>query len=164
MTKIAVFSDTHGNSKNMLTAITLEKPDIIFHLGDGETDLETVRQKYPDIPIRNVRGNCDKFSSSPAMLCFELEGLIFFLVHGNEHRAKRDTISAEMAAAAIENSADVVLYGHTHRPLIEETIGFTVMNPGTCKSCPSPSYGIITIDDEDVSVNIRYIEPGESED
>ena len=42
MTKICVFSDSHGNSENMIQAIEMEKPDIVIHLGDGAGDMSDV--------------------------------------------------------------------------------------------------------------------------
>ena len=42
--KACVFSDSHGVTGHMITAIELEKPDICFFLGDGEReeDLRTL--------------------------------------------------------------------------------------------------------------------------
>ena len=36
--KIAVFSDTHGNTGKMLRAVEALRPDAIVHLGDYERD------------------------------------------------------------------------------------------------------------------------------
>jgi putative phosphoesterase len=51
---------------------------------------------------------------------------------------------------ALEYGYDVVMYGHTHRPEIEEKNGITILNPGSL-SYPrqigrKPSYIIMEID------------------
>ena len=66
--KILVFSDSHGNTDHMLTAVEREKPDRIFHLGDGWDDAQTLHRMFPDIPLEQVPGNCDFRLSEPARL------------------------------------------------------------------------------------------------
>ena len=61
--KFIVFSDSHGVSDNMIRAVKLEKPDLCFYLGDGENDLRLLQNRFPQLPVNAVRGNCDTFSS-----------------------------------------------------------------------------------------------------
>ena len=157
MKKIIVFSDSHRNTKNMIFGILAENPDLLIHCGDGDTDLRTVASRFPGLEIKNVRGNCDRYSSAPLTEKFVYGGKRFFVVHGHNHCVKQDTPSHALTAAALEKNADIVLYGHTHVPYIDEGFGFMAMNPGTCKSCPSPSYGVITIDGNSVLMRIEKI-------
>ena len=57
--KICVFSDSHGYANNMIEAVRREKPALCFFLGDGESDLVTLRGRFPDLPVNAVRGNCE---------------------------------------------------------------------------------------------------------
>ena len=45
--KILVFSDSHGNSANMIKAIELHKTsvELIIFLGDGLRDIDIVKEK-----------------------------------------------------------------------------------------------------------------------
>ena len=38
--KVLVFSDSHGNTTNMITAIEQEAPDMVLHLGDHWEDVQ----------------------------------------------------------------------------------------------------------------------------
>ena len=53
--KIAVFSDTHGNTGKMLRAVEALRPDAIVHLGDYERDTEGLKKTFPDIPLYQGR-------------------------------------------------------------------------------------------------------------
>ena len=155
--KIIVFSDSHGNTANMINAIRSENPDMLIHCGDGALDLRTVRNSFPELDIRNVCGNCDRNDASPLTERFTVEGKRFFVVHGHEHRAKRGGISHELTVAALESSADFVLNGHTHMPVTEEGFGFMFMNSGTCRTCADPTYGVITMDSGSVEMDIIHL-------
>ena len=41
--KVLVFSDSHGNETNMITAIEQETPDMVLHLGDCWEDVQELR-------------------------------------------------------------------------------------------------------------------------
>ncbi|MBQ3919944.1 MAG: metallophosphoesterase family protein, partial [Oscillospiraceae bacterium] len=65
--KIVVMSDSHGDIMTVRKIISAHKDASIFiHLGDGENDIETVRDENPRLTIYNVAGNCDidRYSSS----------------------------------------------------------------------------------------------------
>lgn len=42
--------------------------------------------------------------------------------------------------------ADVLLFGHTHIPLVDRAGELTIMNPGTCSRHGRVTYGLITIE------------------
>ena len=54
--KILVVSDTHGKSENLRDAIEIEKPDIIYHLGDGQGVEERIWM-MSEAPVECVCGN-----------------------------------------------------------------------------------------------------------
>lgn len=153
--KITVFSDSHGYTANMLDAIEKEKPDCVIHLGDGERDIETIEWVYPNLPVYNVRGNCDGWSSTPAEELLTLGGKRIYCVHGNLHRVKRCGLSPELAAAAHQAEADIVLFGHTHNAIHLGEDGLEVLNPGTIRNDPAASYGIIGIKNGKIEITIK---------
>ena len=141
--KFIVFSDSHGVADNMIRAVELEKPDLCFFLGDGERDLVTLQKRFPTLPVNAVRGNCDVFSSLPAVLVCAAGGLKIFLTHGHLYGVKHDPIYRELCEAALASDADAVLFGHTHEPFRDFTMGMALMNPGSIGPTTRPSYGLI---------------------
>lgn len=154
--KICIFSDSHGYAANMIEAVRLEKPTLCFFLGDGETDLVTLRNRYPDLPINTVRGNCDLRSTQPLVLNAVVAGVRFFAVHGHQHEVKYDDTARELCYAALRADADVVLFGHTHRPYLDHHLGMIILNPGTIGYVREPSYGVLTIEDGKAQAEIKY--------
>lgn len=155
--KICVFSDSHGYAGNMIKAVRLENPALCFFLGDGETDLVTLRGSYPDLPIYTVRGNCDLRSTQPLILNAVVSGFRFYAVHGHQHEVKYDDSVRELCYAALRADADVVLFGHTHLPYLDHHLGMEIMNPGSIGKVKNPSYGLLTIEDRRLSAEIRYL-------
>ena len=155
--KVCVFSDSHGYAGNMIMAVRLENPALCFFLGDGETDLVTLRGSYPDLPIYTVRGNCDLRSTQPLILNAVVSGFRFYAVHGHQHEVKYDDSVRELCYAALRADADVVLFGHTHLPYLDHHLGMEIMNPGSIGKVKNPSYGLLTIEDGKLSAEIRYM-------
>ena len=86
--KILVLSDSHRCVGAMYDAAMLEKPDVIFHLGDYYRDAEALGEIYPDIPIYKVAGNCDGDCAGRRELTVQLGGKVFFLCHGHTYGVK----------------------------------------------------------------------------
>lgn len=155
--KICVFSDSHGYAANMIEAVRLEEPTLCYFLGDGETDLVTLRERFPDLPINAVRGNCDLRSTQPLVLCAVVAGVRIWAVHGHQHEVKYDDAARELCRAALRADADVVLFGHTHRPYLDRHLGMLILNPGPIGRVREPSYGLMTIEDGKATAEIRYL-------
>ena len=132
-----IFSDSHGKRKAIDAAIgrQVRKPDAIFFLGDGLSD---IGDRWEDIPVIRVRGNCDwRFPSEPVneneLLSFEGHRLL--LTHGHLYGAKSGI--GGLVRAAQDCGAEHVLFGHTHRQELQtvqdETGGKTIylFNPGS---------------------------------
>lgn len=134
--KIIVFSDSHGNTAAMETAVRTEQPGLILHLGDHEYDCDCL-----SVPIRSVRvkGNCDSGSNEQTERFIDFGGVKLLMTHGHLYGVKRDISS--LLRRGIELGADIILYGHTHRQYLSKDSALTVMNPGT----PDTSYGILEI-------------------
>ncbi len=149
--KIIVVSDTHGHNEAFLeAALSIEKPDLLIHLGDYVRDAQEIANLL-DIEFLTVKGNGDyaarNFNEDELV---EINGKKLFLTHGHRHYVSydRDTLLKK----GMELGADIILYGHTHIPLIEKEGNVLIMNPGS-PSLPRQwdrkrTFGIITIGDE----------------
>ena len=157
MTRICVFSDSHGCVEYMLRAIAHEKPDMIIHLGDGENDLYSVQRLYPELPVESVQGNCDRFSSALTVLNTTVAGKRIFAVHGHKYGVKYDPALTNLRYAAMEADADIVLFGHTHTPYRDHSLAMDILNPGSCGDVRVPTYGVIEIDGSSVSTAVKEV-------
>jgi len=142
--KIIIFSDSHRSVEPMKTAVTLEKPDVIIHLGDIEGDASELSRAYPEILMYNVSGNCDFIPFAPRRIITDIGGVRFFMTHGHEYGVK---FGYEKAVnTAMTAGAEVLLFGHTHNEVFFEAGGLTVINPGSVGNCRNP-YGVMTVGD-----------------
>ncbi len=155
--KFIVFSDSHGDVDHMIRAVRLEQPSMCFFLGDGEYDLTRLQRRFPSLPVNAVRGNCDLRSTLPRALTCAAGGLRIFATHGHLYGVKHDPIYRELCEAALAENADVVLFGHTHEPFRDRTMGMELLNPGSIGPTTRPSYGLILLDGDWVETAVRYL-------
>ena len=155
--KFIVFSDSHGDVDHMIRAVRLENPALCFFLGDGEYDLTRLQRRFPSLPVNAVRGNCDLRSTLPRALTCAAGGVRIFATHGHLYGVKHDPIYRELCEAALAENADVVLFGHTHEPFRDRTMGMELLNPGSICPTTRPSYGLILLDGDRVETAVRYL-------
>ena len=137
MQRIMIVSDSHRRHGNLAEAIYNEQPfDLLIHLGDieGEEDI-----------IQELAGG---------------ETTMVPLTHGHYYYVSLDlqTLREECIARGI----DIVMFGHTHRPLIQIEDELTFINPGSIsyprqadKRC---TYIMLEIDDNgEMSFNLKYV-------
>lgn len=155
--KFIVFSDSHGDVDHMIRAVRLENPALCFFLGDGEYDLTRLQRRFPSLPVNAVRGNCDLRSTLPRALTCAAGGVRIFATHGHLYGVKHDPIYRELCEAALAENADVVLFGHTHEPFRDRTMGMELLNPGSIGPTTRPSYGLILLDGDRVETAVRYL-------
>ncbi|MDQ5983168.1 MAG: hypothetical protein RUMPE_00166 [Eubacteriales bacterium SKADARSKE-1] len=153
--KILVVSDTHGDSKN-LYKVVMGHPEakIIIHLGDGERDIDKIRDILKDKTILQVCGNCDICSSLPKILEETIAGKKIFATHGNLFKVKSDL--DRLIQEAIKSGANVALFGHTHRALNVDQENLYIMNPGNLYGI-NGTYGIIDIDSGNIKGSIGKV-------
>lgn len=131
MKTAVILSDTHGNVKGIDKLFSLfGENDYILHLGDGCNDIRGVRSAYPE-KVYACGGNCDFFSALPEEGEIEIEQVKIFYCHGHKYGVKSDLHA--LAKEAKRRRCDVALYGHTHRALITEIDGVTLINPGALR-------------------------------
>lgn len=151
--KLLAVSDTHGYISKAAEAIEKEQPDYILHLGDMCKDCIELEETYPNEKIIGVIGNNDsqfRYPEFPLERFFTLCGKKIFMCHGHEYYVRGGVW--KLAEHAREIGADIVLYGHTHEPYLDQTDEITIMNPGSI--C---TYGVIEIDDNEVKSRIEMI-------
>jgi len=122
MVRIGLISDTHGLLRPEALA-ALAGCDHIVHGGDigGQAILD---QLAAIAPLTAVRGNNDHqawAAAVPDTARVTIGGLTLFAVHDIA------TIGLDPAAEGI----DVVVYGHSHKPLAERRGAVLYLNPGS---------------------------------
>jgi uncharacterized protein len=119
---IGLISDTHGLLRpEALTAFA--GVELILHAGDvgGTSILERLRHLAP---VQAVHGNVDAKDTLPAAIDFELEGTRLHVSHGHE-------IGVPTPDRLVERyDADIIVYGHTHKHLMQRIGTTLVVNPG----------------------------------
>lgn len=101
---------------------------MFIHLGDvegGEDYLEAVVECEKHI----IRGNNDFFTELPREEEFEIGPYHAFITHGHYYY-----VSMGMGTIIEEGrsrGADLVMFGHTHRPFFLQKDGMTILNPGS---------------------------------
>lgn len=75
----------------------------------------------------------------------ELGGVRILMMHGHTRRVKSGPMAAIYAAR--ECGADILLFGHTHQPVVDRSGDFWVMNPGCIGPGVRRTYGVITLED-----------------
>jgi phosphoesterase, MJ0936 family len=153
--RILVCSDSHGDQSAMQRAIR-EQPQaqIILFLGDGAEEAAAARaQLPPGKRLLTVRGNNDWHCGAPDFDELTVEDRKIFFTHGHLFRVKYDLYAATCAAK--RRKADLLLFGHTHEPLIDYDDGLYLMNPGAlCRAWnPCPGYGTVDITPAGILLN-----------
>jgi putative phosphoesterase len=121
---VGVISDTHGLLRaDVHTA--LAGVEMILHAGDVGGD-DILDELALIAPIRAVYGNTDAPGQPRLADALELTigGVSIHVSHGHE-------VGSPTPAKLLERyAADVVVFGHTHRPLVARAGGRLALNPG----------------------------------
>jgi putative phosphoesterase len=144
--RLGVISDTHGLLRPEVFEIFREV-DHILHGGDVGS-VELLIELEAIAPVTAVFGNTDGpelRERLPQVARIELDGFDIVVTHG-------DQLGSPTPAALHEAfpKAEIIVYGHTHRPLLElvdRTV--TVMNPGGAgprRFDLAPSVGIMELE------------------
>ena len=139
---VGLISDTHGLLRSGVHE-ALTGVELILHSGDvgGSEILDELRLIAP---VRAVFGNTDPRGEAGLTeeIVFSIDGIRVHVSHGHE------VGSPTPAKLAARYDADVVVFGHTHRPLVSRLGTQLFVNPGAAgpkRFNLAPSVGRLTI-------------------
>ena len=151
--RIGVIGDTHRHMQSLERAVEhFVGCEMILHTGDNFADANIIHSKM-GIGIIAVKGNCD-FEDVEDEILFESCGKRIFLCHGHKYGVKHGSVDLEKRAREVR--ADIVVFGHTHIPRVEEIGGILFINPGSTSRPRSGngSAGVLSITDENVEFEL----------
>lgn len=158
--KILIVSDTHRKHENLITVLGRVQPvDLMIHLGDAE-GCEDYIAELAGCPLEIVAGNNDFFSALPREKEIMLGNYRVLLTHGHYYYVNSGI--ADIMSEASARSFDIVMFGHTHRPLIEYGKEVIALNPGSLsyprQEGKRPSYIMMELDKKgDAHFEIEYL-------
>ncbi|HET7323390.1 MAG TPA: metallophosphoesterase [Halococcus sp.] len=128
---ICVVSDTHGTDGHRLVGRTLEavrEADAVIHAGDFTTAAVLDAFEAESRKLHAVCGN----NATPAVRerlpkerTVEFEGIRIALTHGDD----RDETALSLFGR--QEGANLVVFGHSHRPEFVDTGEIALLNPGS---------------------------------
>ncbi len=125
--RVGIISDTHGLLRPEVFRV-FEGVEHVLHAGDvGPADL--LMELEAIAPVTAVWGNADGWevrARVPEVARVELGGVRVTVVHGMQVGSPTP---AKVAAAYPD--AELVVFGHSHRPVIERVGGVLAVNPGS---------------------------------
>jgi putative phosphoesterase len=151
---IGLIADTHGLVRPEIFP-ALEGVELILHAGDvgGRSVLYELQAIAP---VRAVFGNTDSPGEPglEARLQLDVDGVTVHVSHGHEVGSPTpEKLLARYTAA-------VIVFGHTHKPLIERAGPRLVINPGAAgprRFKLQPSVARLTITDGKTDVDILWL-------
>ena len=170
--KILVIGDTHGKLKMVRDIWTkLTGIDLIIHTGDYYTDAQKLQDEM-HVPVVYVKGNCD--GSRCSTYCspeggdfaiVETECGNILVTHGHMENVKYSYDN--LVYKALENDCMAVVFGHTHRAVIDEVTTpagsphgtVRLVNPGSLtlpRDGSGGTYAIIRTDEESFNAAVVY--------
>lgn len=160
MERILIVSDTHRRNENYLEIVKEYGPfDRVVHCGDIEGSELTICEAA-GCPVEMVMGNNDFFSDLPREKEFMIGGYKVWLTHGHNYYVSMDNQTIKKEAAA--RGVDIVMYGHSHKPVVEYEKEVIAINPGSLtyprQEGRRPSYVIMELDDTgEAHFSIHYL-------
>ncbi len=151
MIRIGLIADTHGLLRpDVHTAFA--GVDRILHAGDVCGD-EILDELALIAPVEAVFGNCDAPWDRRLREALDLTigGVTIHVQHGHELGRPKPAQVAE------RYTAQVCVFGHTHKQSISEIDGRLIINPGAAgpqRFDLLPSVAVLTINDERASVEL----------
>jgi putative phosphoesterase len=146
--RVGLVSDTHGLLRPEAIA-ALRGSDHVIHAGDIG-DASILQRLSAIAPVTAVRGNNDIgdwAEAVPPTQQLDIHGKRIFVIHDLA------TLAIDPFAAGI----DVVVSGHSHRPICERREGVLYVNPGSAgpRRFRLPiGVGMLTIDDDAIDAEL----------
>lgn len=157
MTKLLIVSDSHGRA-DLLNRVAMRHPDadVLLHLGDGAEDAARFAASHTRPVVHSIRGNCDFFLASLSVkeeAILSVEEVKLFACHGHRYGVKRDLMP--LFYKGLSEGAGLVLFGHTHEPLLLEKETITLLNPGSLGQSSDGFFHYATVEIEGARMKCR---------
>ena len=158
--KVLIVSDTHRNEDNLIEVLEREKNlDLLIHCGDVEGAEDEI-EHYAGCETVFVAGNNDFFSRLPREVLLDAEEYKLWVTHGHNYYV--NTNPEYIRKEARLKGVDIVLYGHTHRPVLEKAGELIVLNPGSLtyprQEGRRPSYAVMELEKKEIKrLEIVYL-------
>ena len=159
-TTVAIISDTHAHLDRRVADL-IRTCDYAIHAGDicGEAILRQMQPKTGKVLA--VAGNNDHNSQLPEIADLNLPGGKIVIEHGHKHghhSPSHDSLRRQ------HPDARVIVYGHTHKMVIDKSTNPWVINPGAAgmtRTHGGPSCLVLTCHPTDdwVVESHRFEEP-----
>ncbi|MFH1578219.1 MAG: metallophosphoesterase [Candidatus Omnitrophota bacterium] len=145
--KIGIFADTHDNLPKIEKAVTFfnkKKVDLVLHAGDFIAPFAAAKLNRLLCDFQGVFGNNDgerkglirvsqgKIQEGPLRITLDNRRIV--LVH--------DINSVNPEAEA----AELIIFGHSHKPEIIRKDSFLLVNPGECAGWTSDRSSVAIVD------------------
>ena len=146
--RILIVSDTHRKNENYFKVVQkMKKLDLVIHCGDVEGS-EYALSEAADCPVLMVSGNNDFFTQLPREQELNIGDYKVWVTHGHNYLVSLGTERIKQEAKA--RGVQIVMFGHTHRPCLEQEEDIIALNPGSL-SYPrqdghKPTYALMEID------------------
>jgi uncharacterized protein len=160
--KIAVISDSHGHTDlvaRLTDRLTRAGIDTAIHLGDDYDDASPLLTAgFEVLRVPGVYSEYYQNPDIPNRLAVELGGLKILLTHSDRPHENDRPEDGDPSRVAEQARPDLVLFGHSHLPTLEDRQGRLWMNPGHLKpedkKGAPPSYAVIDTDKAPFRVTI----------
>lgn len=165
--KLGIVSDSHGNFENLRKFGTKlkekHKVDMIIHLGDDSHEIDILKDLPVEIlKVPGVYEECYREKEVSNRIIEVFLGWKCLLTHTKEsHKNDRDD-DIKPEDVVKDRKADLIFYGHSHIPDIEEEEGILFVNPGHLKTEDKkgypPTYGLTEITPGEIKVQILELD------
>ena len=158
--RVLVISDTHSKHTNLEEVLKREPPfDLVIHLGDAEGFQQQISEMV-NCPLEIVAGNCDFLSHLEQEKIIQVGSYQAFITHGHYYNVNAGYEDIKKEARG--RDCGIVMFGHTHRPLVFKGKHIIAVNPGSL-SYPrqdgrKPSYIVMNVSaSEEPDFQICYL-------
>ncbi|MBI2251173.1 MAG: YfcE family phosphodiesterase [Armatimonadetes bacterium] len=159
--KLGIISDTHKNLDYLKKVIQIfkdERIDLFIHLGDDYSDLKDYDDFIKLVKIPGVYDPEYKDSNIPHREILKIEEIKILLTHSPESHENDFPADLDPLELAKKENINLILYGHTHIPAIQEKENLLWVNPGHLKIEDKkgypPTYSIIDISGRSIEAKI----------
>ena len=162
MARVILLSDTHipkvGPALSGDLLRDFQGAELILHAGDL-IEMSVLDELRSLAPTKAVVGNMDLpevASVLPEKIVVEVGGKLIGLIHG-----WGPPPGIERRVLSRFSGVDVVVFGHTHKAMVERREGVLLVNPGTPNDrrfSERLSYGVLNVEDGEVEPDIVWLD------